>query len=107
MWDKESDFSFSGKDILRPKQVNINVATWGRLMKRSLPQQCVDSNALTPPTQITSPGVLFFQILGMIAPYSLLYMFRERMDGSYLFLNRERERERERERRGEERERET
>jgi protein kinase N len=45
-----------GKDILRAKQVNINVATWGRLMKRSLPQQCVDSNALTPPTQITSPG---------------------------------------------------
>lgn len=47
-----------GKDILRPKQVNINVATWGRLMKRSLPQQCVDSNALTPPTQITSPGIM-------------------------------------------------
>lgn len=47
-----------GKDILRAKQVNINVATWGRLMKRSLPQQCVDSNALTPPTQITSPGIM-------------------------------------------------
>ncbi|XP_062621740.1 serine/threonine-protein kinase N2-like [Saccostrea cucullata] len=47
-----------GKDILRAKQVNINVATWGRLMKRSLPQQCTDSNALSPPTQITSPGIM-------------------------------------------------
>ncbi|XP_043245666.1 serine/threonine-protein kinase N2-like isoform X3 [Amphibalanus amphitrite] len=30
-------FKHKGKTILRPKQMNINVATWGRLMKRDLP----------------------------------------------------------------------
>ncbi|XP_037073894.1 serine/threonine-protein kinase N2-like [Pollicipes pollicipes] len=30
-------FKHKGKTILRPKQMNINVATWGRLMRRDLP----------------------------------------------------------------------
>ncbi|XP_078686032.1 serine/threonine-protein kinase N2-like isoform X6 [Branchiostoma floridae x Branchiostoma belcheri] len=35
-----------GKNFLRPGQMNINVATWGRLMKRALPQ--VGSGGATP-----------------------------------------------------------
>lgn len=31
-------FHHKGKNFLRPNQMNINVATWGRLMKRALPQ---------------------------------------------------------------------
>ncbi|KAK3087214.1 hypothetical protein FSP39_003180, partial [Pinctada imbricata] len=47
-----------GKNILRANQLNINVATWGRVMKRAMPQQCTEtSGTLSPPTQITSPGI--------------------------------------------------
>ena len=49
-------YLFSGKNVLRPGPMNINVATWGRLMKRALPQNCNETNTLSPPNQITSPG---------------------------------------------------
>ena len=41
--------TISGKNFLRPGQMNINVATWGRLMKRAIPPQCADTNAFSPP----------------------------------------------------------
>ncbi|OWF37474.1 serine/threonine-protein kinase N2-like isoform X1 [Mizuhopecten yessoensis] len=50
-----------GKNFPRPGQMNINVATWGRLMKRALPipTQCSDnSNVLSPPGPIASPGIV-------------------------------------------------
>jgi serine/threonine protein kinase len=47
-----------GKNFLRPGQMNINVATWGRLMKRALPENCSDPKTLSPPNQITSPGIM-------------------------------------------------
>ncbi|CAG2120026.1 unnamed protein product, partial [Medioppia subpectinata] len=42
-------FRHKGKNFLRPNQMNINVATWGRLMKRSLPQASSDQNIASPP----------------------------------------------------------
>ncbi|XP_013394194.1 serine/threonine-protein kinase N2 isoform X3 [Lingula anatina] len=50
-------FKHKGKNFLRPNQMNINVATWSRLMiKRAIPQTCSsESSALSPPMQITSP----------------------------------------------------
>ncbi|XP_025111624.1 serine/threonine-protein kinase N2-like isoform X3 [Pomacea canaliculata] len=45
-----------GKNFLRPNQMNINVATWGRLIKRALPQNGADTNNSSP--QITSPGIM-------------------------------------------------
>lgn len=39
--------SATGMNFLRPKQMNINVATWGRLMKRHVP---------TSPSNIGSEG---------------------------------------------------
>lgn len=48
-----------GKNFLRPGQMNINVATWGRLMKRALPHECRDNaSALSPASQISSPGIM-------------------------------------------------
>ncbi|CAH1785990.1 unnamed protein product [Owenia fusiformis] len=47
-----------GKNIFRPQQMNINVATWGRLMKRALPPDCSEPKTLSPQTQITSPGIM-------------------------------------------------
>ncbi|XP_060070832.1 serine/threonine-protein kinase N2-like isoform X1 [Ylistrum balloti] len=50
-----------GKNFPRPGQMNINVATWGRLMKRALPipTQCSDnSNVLSPQAPIASPGIV-------------------------------------------------
>ncbi|ESP05042.1 hypothetical protein LOTGIDRAFT_109468 [Lottia gigantea] len=55
-----------GKNFLRPGQMNINVATWGRLMKRALPPNCADSNIASPPSQIMSPD-MFLNILILIA----------------------------------------
>ncbi|XP_059175085.1 serine/threonine-protein kinase N2-like [Physella acuta] len=50
-----------GKNFLRPNEMNINVATWGRLMKRSLPANCSDLNESRnhqqEPTP-TSPGIM-------------------------------------------------
>ncbi|XP_060600124.1 serine/threonine-protein kinase N2-like isoform X2 [Ruditapes philippinarum] len=44
-----------GKNFLRPGQMNINVATWGRLMKRAIPPQCADpSSAFSPPAVNTA-----------------------------------------------------
>ncbi|CAG2162638.1 unnamed protein product [Oppiella nova] len=43
-------FRHKGKNFLRPNQMNINVATWGRLMKRSLPQASSDQNIATTAT---------------------------------------------------------
>ncbi|KAL4218900.1 Serine/threonine-protein kinase N2 [Mactra antiquata] len=37
-----------GKNFLRPGQMNINVATWGRLMKRAIPPQCSESSSTSP-----------------------------------------------------------
>ena len=53
-------FRQKGKNFLRPNQMNINVATWGRLMKRALPPN--DRSLVTPttpltPMQIASPQV--------------------------------------------------
>ncbi|VDI69908.1 serine/threonine-protein kinase N2-like isoform X1 [Mytilus galloprovincialis] len=48
-----------GKNFLRPGQMNINVATWGRLMKRALPHECRENaTALSPASQISSPGIM-------------------------------------------------
>lgn len=54
-------FQFSGKNFPRPGQMNINVATWGRLMKRALPipTPCSDnSGVLSPQGSIASPGIV-------------------------------------------------
>ncbi|KAH9507371.1 Serine/threonine-protein kinase N2 [Bulinus truncatus] len=49
-----------GKNFLRPNEMNINVATWGRLMKRSLPPNCSDLNEARNHQEITpvSPGIM-------------------------------------------------
>ncbi|XP_076455221.1 serine/threonine-protein kinase N2-like isoform X2 [Babylonia areolata] len=47
-----------GKNFLRPNQMNINVATWGRLMKRAMPQNGTDADITVPPEKITSPGIM-------------------------------------------------
>lgn len=47
-----------GRNFLRPQQMNINVATWGRLVKRALPPQCNDVTTMSPPNQIISPGIM-------------------------------------------------
>lgn len=46
-----------GKNFLRPGQMNINVATWGRLMKRAFPQTCGEPGVYSPPTE-KSVGIL-------------------------------------------------
>lgn len=43
-------FVHKGKNFLRPTQMNINVATWGRLMKRAMPPGCADQvTTVSPP----------------------------------------------------------
>ncbi|XP_077503746.1 serine/threonine-protein kinase N isoform X3 [Amblyomma americanum] len=43
-------FIHKGKNFLRPTQMNINVATWGRLMKRAMPPGCSDQvTTVSPP----------------------------------------------------------
>ena len=57
-------FVFIGKNFLRPGQMNINVATWGRLMKRAIPQQCAEApGTFSPQSRVTSPGKNLFQII--------------------------------------------
>lgn len=55
------------KNIPRPTQMNINVATWGRLLKRSTPQnqQTLSGtpSPLTPTNQIDAVGVQPFEII--------------------------------------------
>lgn len=47
----------AGKNFLRPTQMNINVATWGRLMKRAMPPGCSDQVAtVSPPEALLTPG---------------------------------------------------
>lgn len=46
-------FIHKGKNFLRPTQMNINVATWGRLMKRAMPPGCSD-----PVTTVSPPDAL-------------------------------------------------
>ncbi|XP_012946173.1 serine/threonine-protein kinase N2 [Aplysia californica] len=53
-----------GKNFLRPNQMNINVATWGRLMKRSLPPNCADISETSQPSQVTSPAGIMAQDRG-------------------------------------------
>lgn len=43
-------FRHKGKNFLRPNQMNINVATWGRLMKRAFPNSAGDPMVSTVPT---------------------------------------------------------
>ena len=43
----------TGKNTLRPQQLNINVATWVRLMKRDVPQQ---QNTPSAPPTVTPPS---------------------------------------------------
>lgn len=52
-------FKHKGKNFLRPGQMNINVATWGRLMKRAMPQACSEQpTTISPPTDcIISPSI--------------------------------------------------
>ncbi|GFR91744.1 serine/threonine-protein kinase N2 [Elysia marginata] len=45
-----------GKNFLRPNQMNIDVATWGRLMKRSDPNYSETTEQRTQPSQIGSTG---------------------------------------------------
>ena len=53
-----NNLHFAGKNFLRPNDMNINVATWGRLMKNAIPSQCGDvTGALSPPPGIR--GLLF------------------------------------------------
>lgn len=47
-------FRHKGKNFLRPNQMNINVATWGRLMKRALPQASSEQNIASPTAVIGS-----------------------------------------------------
>ena len=47
-------FRHKGKNFLRPNQMNINVATWGRLMKRAIPQASSEQNIASPNTNNTS-----------------------------------------------------
>lgn len=49
-------FKHKAKNLLRPNQMNINVATWGRLMKLAAPPGCSDSPSTVSPPQITSPA---------------------------------------------------
>ncbi|XP_022110838.1 serine/threonine-protein kinase N2-like [Acanthaster planci] len=39
---------YKGKNFLRANQMNINVATWGRLMKRAIPPTCTSPTTLSP-----------------------------------------------------------
>uniref|UniRef100_T1J1B0 protein kinase C n=1 Tax=Strigamia maritima TaxID=126957 RepID=T1J1B0_STRMM len=41
-------FKHKEKNFLRPGQMNINVATWGRLMKRAIPQACSENTTTSP-----------------------------------------------------------
>lgn len=54
-------FREKGKNFLRPNQMNINVATWGRLMKRAFPQgqgqEGVTSPMMSGQPQIGQPSV--------------------------------------------------
>ncbi|XP_070177306.1 serine/threonine-protein kinase N2-like isoform X1 [Littorina saxatilis] len=45
-----------GKTFLRPNQMNINVATWGRLMKRAMPQNGTDMSV--PQEKVSSSGIM-------------------------------------------------
>ncbi|XP_054918010.1 serine/threonine-protein kinase N2 isoform X1 [Dermacentor andersoni] len=46
---------FFRKNFLRPTQMNINVATWGRLMKRAMPPGCSDQvTTVSPPDALLS-----------------------------------------------------
>ncbi|KAL1431709.1 hypothetical protein MTO96_013818 [Rhipicephalus appendiculatus] len=48
-------FIHKGKNFLRPTQMNINVATWGRLMKRAMPPGCSDQvTTVSPPDALLS-----------------------------------------------------
>lgn len=53
-------FKQQGKNVPRPTQLNINVATWGRLLKRSnIPQHPpppTTANAITHPHHSTTPS---------------------------------------------------
>lgn len=50
-------FIHKGKNFLRPNQMNINVATWGRLMKRAMPPGCSDQvTTVSPQTNAFSPS---------------------------------------------------
>ncbi|GAB6021882.1 hypothetical protein CHUAL_006048 [Chamberlinius hualienensis] len=49
-------FKHKAKNLLRPNQMNINVATWGRLMKLAVPPGCSDSPSTVSPPQITPPA---------------------------------------------------
>ncbi|KAG8178722.1 hypothetical protein JTE90_023268 [Oedothorax gibbosus] len=50
-------FRHKGKNFLRPGQMNINVATWGRLMKRAMPQACSEqSSTISPPNCLMTPS---------------------------------------------------
>nr|XP_039270469.1 serine/threonine-protein kinase N2-like isoform X1 [Styela clava] len=45
---RQKIFRNKGKSFLRAKQMNINIATWGRLMKRAIPQACNTPSTFSP-----------------------------------------------------------
>ncbi|XP_038063886.1 serine/threonine-protein kinase N2-like [Patiria miniata] len=49
---------YKGKNFLRANQMNINVATWGRLMKRAIPPTCTSPTTLSPQGLPTVPPSL-------------------------------------------------
>lgn len=58
-------FNKQAKNIPRAKQMNINIATWGRLLKRSTPAlpsggpQSIDGNNVSTPTSSHSDGLQY------------------------------------------------
>ncbi|XP_041667587.1 serine/threonine-protein kinase N2 [Cheilinus undulatus] len=45
-----------GKDFLRAAQMNMNFATWGRLMMSILPPPCSSLEPMSPPLAVTNSG---------------------------------------------------
>lgn len=46
-------FKHKGKNFLRPNQMNINVATWGRLLKHAMPPACSENSLTVSPTHVS------------------------------------------------------
>jgi hypothetical protein len=45
-----------GKNFLRAGQMNTNVATWARLLKRAAPSNCTTNNSALSPNSSSQPG---------------------------------------------------
>lgn len=49
------DFCHAGKNFLRAGQMNTNVATWARLLKRAAPTNCTTNNTALSPNSSSQP----------------------------------------------------